>query len=115
VVTSDSHISFGGVRYSVHPVAVGRTVKVRPDGEDPGAKLTVHLGDRIVAAHRQAPRGSRDVTLAEHRVAIRECTRGRPPKAPKKGPRFIQLPQRSPDVEIRSLSVYDRFVEEVAG
>ena len=115
VVPSDSHISFGGVRYSVHPVAVGHTVEVRPDGEEPGARLTVYLGDRVVAIHRPAPRGSRGVTLAEHRVAIREYTRGCPPKAPRKGPRFIQLPQRSPDVEIRPLSAYDCFVEEVAG
>ena len=115
VVTSDSHISFGGVRYSVHPVAVGHTVQVRPDGEEPGARLTIHLGDQLVGDHWQAPRGSRDVTLAEHRVAIRECTQGRPPKAPRKGPRFVQLPQHSPEVEIRPLSVYDRFVEEVAG
>ena len=115
VVASDSHISFGGVRYSVHPIAVGHTVEVRPEGESAGAALTVHLGDRLVATHTRAPRGSRDVTLPEHLDAIGKLTRGRPQATPRKAPQFVQLPPFSPDVEVRPLSAYERYVEEVAG
>lgn len=116
VVSSDSHISFSGVRYSVDPVAVGRTVSVRPEGDDPGATLSVYLADQLVAMHKRAPRGSRDITLAEHRDAVRILSRKSLPgiKATK-APCFVQLPQQSPDVEVRSLAVYDAYVEEVAG
>ena len=116
VVSSDSHISFSGVRYSVDPVAVGRTVTVRPEGDHPGAAMNVYLDDRLVATHRRATRGSRDITLTEHRDAVRKLSRESQPRTKStKAPCFVQLPQQSPDVEIRSLAAYDAYVEEVAG
>jgi transposase len=116
VVSSDSHISFSGVRYSVAPVAVGRTVSVRPEGDDPGATLNVYLADQLVAMHKRAPRGSRDITLAEHRDAVRILSRkSQPGTKATKAPCFVQLPQQSPDVEVRSLAAYDAYAEEVAG
>lgn len=115
VVFSDSHISYAGVRYSVDPVAVGHTVIVRPDGSHPGAALHVYLGDRLVARHTLAPKGSRDVTLPEHREAVREITRRHRPASPSKAPSFVQLPVEAPDVEARSLAAYDAYAQEVAG
>lgn len=116
VVSSDSHISFSGVRYSVDPVAVGRTVAVRPEGDHPGATMSVYLDDRLVATHRRAIKGSRDITLAEHRDAVRKLSRESQPRIKStKTPCFVQLPQQSPDVETRSLAAYDAYAEEVAG
>ena len=116
VVSSDSHISFSGVRYSVDPVAVGRTVAVRPEGDHPGAAMRVYLDDRLVATHRRATRGSRDITLTEHRNAVRKLSRESQPRTKStKAPCYVQLPRHSPDVEIRSLAAYDAYVEEVAG
>ncbi len=56
-VPSDGHISYGGTRYSVDPQAVGRTVRVRPDGEEVGELFWVYLGDVPVARHQRESRG----------------------------------------------------------
>jgi len=115
-VSSDSHMSYGGVPYSVHPVAARKTVTVRPEGDRVGQRMHVYFADRLVAEHRIQPSGTRRVTLPEHQKAIRELSRKHvPARRPRKAPRFVQLPLRTPEVEIRPLSAYDRYAEEVAG
>jgi transposase len=114
-VSRDSHISYDSVAYSVDPLAVGQTVTVRPEGDRVGQEIHVYFEDRLVAEHRIPASGTRRVTLPEHLQAIRRITRTRGPvRRPRKAPRFVQLPDREPEVETRSLSAYDRYVEEVA-
>ena len=56
-VSRDSHISYGGVAYSVHPLAVGHSVTLRPDGDHVGQALHVYLEDRPAGdAARDPPR-----------------------------------------------------------
>lgn len=127
VVASDSHISYGGVRYSVDPIAVARSVVVRPEGETVGDSFSVFLGDRLVAHHRRRPRGARTVTLPEHEAEIRRLTRGSPQAAARRRTRqphylqviaedppiLLQRIQRSaPQVDVRSLSAYERLLVE---
>lgn len=120
-VHHDSHLSLFGTRYSVHPVAVGKTVTVRLDSEQEGAPLAVYLGDRLVARHQVASAGQRSVTLAEHARAIRVLNRtngdrGRPRS---RTPRFIQseatadtvVPFPAPQVQSPSLTDYERWAE----
>jgi transposase len=118
-VHADSHFSYGGVRYSVDPVAVQRTVVLRPEGDRIGAWFSVYLGERLVARHRRRPRHSPPVTLASHEEAIRRRRRhAMAPRAPRRQPRFEQRqaaavvegwlrPVVSPTVQVRSLQAYD--------
>ena len=121
-VPSDSHISYGGVRYSVDPIAVGRSVVVRPEGEAVGDAFSVYLGDRLVAQHRRRPQGARSVTLPAHEAEIRLLTRGSAESARRRRtrqPSYIQVVEKdaplllhriqtyAPPVEVRPLSVYD--------
>ena len=59
VVASDSHISFGGVRYSVHPIAVGHTVEVRPEGGADRPPRRSARGDAHAGSSGQPPRTPR--------------------------------------------------------
>ena len=80
--------------YSVHPKAVGRRVHVRVDD----AKVTVTLGDEVVASH--------DRVLASH-VTVTDPAHDRARKAA----RALAEAPRPPDtgeVEVRSLAVYDQ-------
>lgn len=113
-VASDCHFSYGGVRYSVPPEVAGTTVTLRVEGEQIGAPLSVYLADRCVAEHRVAPRGSPPITLPEHRDAIRRLTRGNAASAARRRgrqPSFVQAP---PEVEERSLAVYEELAVESA-
>jgi len=127
VVPSDSHISFKGVRYSVDPAAVGKTVCVRPEGEDEGALFSVYPGATLVGKHHIRPAGSRPVTLPEHQEKIRRLTRGNAQKAyrqRRRNPRFLQLPLPAPNgssdllssiappVQVRPLAAYEQLLEE---
>jgi transposase len=126
-VPSDSHISYHGVPYSVDPMAVGRSVSVRAEGENVGDTFSVYFGEELVARHRRHPRGSRRVTLPEHAEAIRRLTRGNGCKVRRRRgsqPQFIQLVSSeemflldrihrgAPEVEVRPLEVYERLVAE---
>jgi hypothetical protein len=98
VVAMDSHLSYRGVRYSVMPEAAGHTVVIRASGDVVGDVFAVMLGEKVVAEHRIRPRGAPDVTLAEHRSAIRTLTRQgrqgstlpRGERPGKRQPRFVQ-------------------------
>ena len=61
-----SHLSLFATRYSVHPMAAGKTVEVRLESEQEGSPLHGYLGGELVAAHRVAAAGTPSVTLAEH-------------------------------------------------
>lgn len=124
-VPSDCHISYGGVRYSVDPVAVGRTVMIRTDGENVGDVFSVYHDGNLVGRHFRAPKGSRPVTIAEHTEAIREITRGNGLKrTAKRRKNFVQqleptgfvLPGRItepvPVVQKRSLSIYEHLAAQ---
>lgn len=130
-VPSDSHISYGGVRYSVHPKAQGRTVQVRADGEGAGERFRVYLAGECVAEHVRRPKGSGRITLPEHAEAIRRLTRGSGQAhalAARRGrePRFEQaerpeqelaaaaleqLRRTAPAVEERSLALFEGILE----
>lgn len=127
VVPSDSHISYGGVRYSVDPSAAGRSVIVRPEGEAIGDPFSVYLGDRLVAQHRRRPKGARSVTLPEHEAEIRRLTRGSAEAAARRRnpqPSYLQVTEQdapilleriqrsAPQVEVRPLSAYERLLVE---
>ena len=126
-VPSDCHISYGGVRYSVDPIAVGHTVVVRPEGEVVGDRFSVYLGDRVVAHHQRRPKGSRAVTLPDHETEIRRLTRGNAEVATRRRnrqPSYLQVVEEdapvllhriqthAPQVEVRPLSVYERLLVE---
>jgi len=127
---TDCHISYRGVRYSIHPRAAGRTVRVRPEGEEVGSAFSVYLAGELVARHKIAPKGTPYVTLPEHAEAIREITRGDGTGEEKaaladrsrrgKQPKFEQrereeeaaatleiLRRSAPEVEERSLAIFD--------
>lgn len=127
-VAPDCHFSFNGVRYSVPPAAAGHTVTVRP--EDSGF-ISVYLGSELVVRHRVCPKGSGDVTLAEHAEAIRVLTRGSAAKAYRRRgqrPRFLQLAsgeprplrqlellkQVAPLVDVHGLAAYEQLLERAA-
>ena len=129
---SDGHISYGGTRYSVDPQAVGRTVRVRPEGEEVGELFWVYLGDVPVARHQRRVQGHAAVTLPEHAAALRQLTRAAPRQhIRRKGrrPRFEQRPPEPvlaltapppraahPDLEVqvRSLEVYEDLLIETS-
>lgn len=93
VVALDCHVSYHGVRYSVAPAAAGHTVTIRASGELVGDPFTLTLGDQLVGTHHRRPRGTPDVTLPEHRVAVQALTRGQSATERRPGqhrPRFIQ-------------------------
>jgi transposase len=128
VVASDSHISFGGVRYSVDPAAVGRSVIVRAEGEAVGDTFSAYLGERRVALHRRRPKGTQRVTLQEHEAAIRRLTRGSADAAARRRgrqPGYLQvieadtpllllerIQRTAPQVQVRTLSAYERLLVE---
>jgi len=132
-VPSDCHISYDGIPYSVDPQAVGRTVMVRPEGEDVGNVFSVYLGDVLVARHQRRAQGHPAVTLPEHAAAIQALTRGAATQQGRRrgrAPRFEQLrPQGFPhhpdvpvpipahldlDVQIRSLDAYEELLTPAA-
>ncbi|MFC1530066.1 IS21 family transposase [Gemmatimonadota bacterium] len=109
-VPSDCHISYRGVLYSVDPVAVGRTVVVRADGENIGDAFSVYHDGTLVAVHRRAPKGSRPMTLPEHTAAIRKITRGDGlRRTGRRKKRFTQVP--APVVQHYSLSIYEQAAQ----
>ena len=120
-VHHDSHLSLFGTRYSLHPVAVGKTVAVRLGSELEGEPLGVYLDDRLVATYRMATKGTRRVTLAEHARAIRELNRANGARGRRRSstPRFTQSEQTedtvvsfpSPPVQSPSLADYDCLAE----
>ena len=116
-VSVDSHLSYHGVLYSVHPDAAGRTVMVRPEGDWVGVLFSVYLGDTLVACHRREPKDHPRVTCPDHAAAICKLRRRPPDRAPRKQPRFEQIEVTvaprgwrsgvAPAVQIRSLQTYD--------
>lgn len=127
-VPSDCHIHFKGVRYSVDPVAVGKTVSVRPDGEDAGDVFAVYLDASQVARHRIRVAGSDPVMLPEHQEKIQRLTRGQAPstaRGARRNPRYVQAPVSAPEgpspllewvapvVQVRPLAAYEHLRGEV--
>ena len=112
----DARISYSGVFYSVDPSILGARrgvpveVRIGTDG-----RLRAYHGERLVADHALAPKGSPPQEDALHVMKRREL-RQRPPKArPRgRGPRFEQrLPQRpawgayAPEVAVHALAQYE--------
>lgn len=80
--------------YSVHPKAVGRRVHVRVND----ARLTVTLGDEVVAAHERV--------LASH-VTLTDPAHDRAREAAR-ALAGIARPAETGEVEVRNLAVYDQ-------
>lgn len=127
LVPSDCHIHFKGVRYSVDPVAVGKTVSIRADGEDAGDAFAVYLDASQVARHRIRVAGSDPVMLPEHQEKIRRLTRGQAKptaRGARRNPHYVQAPvcaRKSPspllewlppEVQVRPLAAYEHLLQE---
>lgn len=130
-VGPDCHFSFGGVRYSVPPIAASHTVMVRPEGEEVGAFFSVYLGSELLVRHRKHPRGAGLITLPEHADEIRRLTRGSAAKTYRRRgtqPHFLQvaaaepvlldrlhqLKRIAPVVEVQPLAAYEQLLDTVA-
>jgi len=105
-VTSDGRISYHGVPYSVDPRAVGKTVTVRPSGENVGDRFEVYLGEELVARHRRAPKGSGPVILPEHAEAIRRLARGNAARAYRRRSSKPRFEQQAPGEDLRLLEAW---------
>lgn len=120
LVARDSRISFMGVRYSVDPLAVAKTVEVRPWGDLVGDSFDVYLDGQLMASHFRRPQGHPDVVLPEHEAAIKRLCRsqGGKGKRPGKKVRFKQTAPAEvttlclpvPLVEQRSLNEYEHLL-----
>jgi transposase len=113
-VASDCYLRYLGTAYSLPPTAAGKTVTVRARDEKTGSRFEVYLGNDLLAVHQLAPKGTRVVTLPEHRTAIRQAAKGMAKRPPR--PRYQQLipsPEPSlpaPVVEVRPLALYEVLV-----
>ena len=119
LVARDSRISYEGVRYSVDPAAVRKTVLVRPWGDRVGDSFDVYLDGQLVARHYRRPSGGPEVVLPEHQEAIKRLCRGSGGKKGqgRKGVRFCQLVEKqeitaapAPLVQVRSLDEYEHLL-----
>ncbi len=100
-VNSEGYVLIGGSRYSVPPNMVGRRVTV----ESGHGKVSVLLGDTIIAKHRKADRKRECVTDPVHAAEMWKLTlRGQ--KVPKAKPAklLIQIPEQRP------LTVYEEVI-----
>ena len=105
-VSTDSHISYNGLWYSVWPDPRLKMVTVRAEGEQIGAPFTVYGGGRVVAEHRIAPRGQVRVTLPEHEREIRRLSRAtHMRRRARSAPKFHQLTQSEVDLTMTALPV----------
>lgn len=118
---SDCLIRYGGVSYSVDPLAAGKAVLVKSSGERLCDRLEVSLAGRVVAFHERKASGSPPVILAEHAEKIRTlCRRAGPPARSRKVD-FTQLPAETPQlpacppVETRPLALYEELLATAAG
>lgn len=123
-VPSDCHITYHGVRYSIDPCAVGQTVVVRSDTDRVGSSFSVFMNDQVVATHTQHSKGSRPVTLTHHALTLKNLCAKNPRSVRNTGktPHFLQLDAPviidepfvwpTPQVEVRSLSVYESIARE---
>lgn len=97
-VSNDSFVSYRGIRYSVDPKAVGKTVWLRSSIEGVGSGQSVdgnygfevYLEGTLVAVHKIAAKGTRSVMLPEHEVAIKELSRKA--SGQKAKPKYQQVP-----------------------
>ena len=121
-VTTDSHISYNGVCYSVWPDPQLKVVTIRAEGEQQGARFTVYGKGRVVAEHHIAPRSQVRVTLPEHEREIRRLSRSsHQRRRPRGAPKFHQLIDNQPvhtmtalpavSVQGVSLDRYERLAE----
>jgi hypothetical protein len=115
-VHTDAHIRFESVFYSVDPKAVGKSVVVKASGERIGDSLQIFLGDECVGVHQRAHRSQIRVTLPEHERQIRLLSRrGRAVRGRKV--HYVQIPTTeeltvaSPEVQSRSLELYEALVD----
>mgnify|MGYP001325783829 FL=1 len=117
-VASDSHVRLSGVSYSVPPQFVGKTVQLRVISQAVGSKFEILKDGQVIARHRVPRESERRVTKEEHQ---REITRlARRSERPQR-PRFEQLPPEGisrdlipPVVQARSLSEYERLLQEAS-
>jgi transposase len=114
-VHSDAHIRFDSVFYSVDPKAVGKSVVVKASGQHIGDMLEIFLGNECVGVHQRAHESQIRVTLPEHERKIRLLSRrGRAVRGRKVNytqiPTTEQLTVASPDVQTRTLELYEALL-----
>jgi hypothetical protein len=116
-------VAFKGNQYSTPPGVVGATVAV--EHRHGSNKISLKLGDKVVAVHTLAPPGSnRTVRLAEHTAALENVvlasfTTGRPCRTklnrpPSAAARAIaaQLGSELAADPVIDLEVYRRIIED---
>jgi hypothetical protein len=117
-VASDSHVPLKGVSYSVPPQYLGKIVQLRVTSETPGSEFEILKDGRFIVRHRIPGAGERRVTKEEHAQEITRLAR----RSERHGkPRFEHLPPEGvsrdlvpPIVEVRSLSEYERLLQEAS-
>lgn len=122
-VSTESHISYDGVLYSVDPhhAEAGRMVEVRAEGERIGERFEVYCGTHRVAEHRIAPKAAIRITTPEHEEAIKRLNRhrgrtGRASRAPQfdqvpDEPLGTQIPVADEEVLSPSLELYEQILQ----
>ncbi|MED1876534.1 Mu transposase domain-containing protein, partial [Brevibacillus borstelensis] len=103
-VSNDSLVSYGGSRYSVPYVYVGHTVEVQ---DLQNGHIRIYQGNMIIAEHPKATRTKQVITNKKHFEGIQNQIGA---KAPQPMPRLV--PNPSPEVVERDLSVYEQFADE---
>lgn len=99
-VARDAYVAWQGNRYSVPWMYVGHEVAVREQGD----RLELCVGGMPVALHAVAAGKHHTVTQAEHHVGIPLGSQ------PSKAKAQIQLRTMTPEVEVRSLAVYEHAI-----
>lgn len=117
-VANDSHVRFNGVSYSVSPQYVGKPVQLRVVSEAPGSEFEILKDGRGIARHRIPGGAERRVTKEEHQREIarlaRRSERTKKPRFEQRPPEGVSRDLIPPVVEVRSLSEYERLLQEAS-
>ncbi|MCC6444102.1 MAG: hypothetical protein IT210_11700 [Armatimonadetes bacterium] len=104
-VTRDAYVAYESNRYSVPWTAVGKEVLVR----DLGSEIEILRDTQVLAVPLRCPGRYQTITVSAHHAGI-------PPTGGHSRKARLSLKGTAPDVEVRSLSVYEALLahEEVA-
>jgi hypothetical protein len=95
-VTRDAFVCWGGNRYSVPWQNAGKEVQV----QEVGPQIAIVREKQTLAVHLLASGTHQTVTVALHHQDI-------PTASPRSGKARLSLGERAPEVEVRSLDVYE--------
>jgi transposase len=102
-VARDAYVAYRSNRYSVPWTAVGQEVWLR----ETGSQLEIHHAGKRLAVHPLCPGRHQVLTVPAHHAGIPFA----PGEGMAAGKARIEIQVRAPQVEVRSLSVYDLLAE----